>query len=136
MWWRGVEGLDAPELPNVEAITTFARDVEPNVGYALVAACGLARGLEATYDALAFARERWDKVKAVQNPAGLPYRIAIRRAFRQHREVPPLLVAPMIDPQRLEPALEHLSKQQRTVVFLIEVFGFTRQEVADLFGVK
>ena len=35
----------------------------------------------------------------------------------------------------LEPALSNLTKQQRTAVVLIDGFGYTHQEVADLIGV-
>lgn len=126
--------------PNVESFTTFAREVEPRLRYALVAACGPVRGLDATQDALLFAWEHWEKVQAAQNPAGLLYRVATRRALRRRRQPQPLLVAPVTDPGAfepgLEPALGRLSKQQRTAVVLIEGFGYTHQEVADLLGVK
>ena len=128
------------ESPSVETFTAFARDVEPKLRYALVAACGPSRGLDAAQDALVFAWEHWDKVSNAENPAGLLYRVATRRAWRRRQQPPPLLQMPPREPDRfepgLEPALEHLSKQQRTVVVLIEGFRYTHQEVADLLGIK
>lgn len=130
----------AEQTPSVETFTTFARDVEPKLRYALVAACGPSRGLDATQDALVFAWEHWEKVTNSENPAGLLYRVATRRAWRRRKQPPPLVQAPPKEPDRfepgLEPALEHLSKQQRTVVVLIEGFRYTHQEVADLLGIK
>jgi RNA polymerase sigma factor (sigma-70 family) len=130
----------AEQTPNVERFTTFARDVEPKLRYALVAACGPARGLDATQDALVFAWEHWEKVANAENPAGLLYRVATRRAWRRREQHPPVMPASETEPARfepgLEPALEHLSKQQRTVVVLIEGFRYTHQEVADLLGIK
>jgi DNA-directed RNA polymerase specialized sigma24 family protein len=137
---KGVEVLVAEQTPSVETFTTFARDVEPKLRYALVAACGPSRGLDATQDALVFAWEHWEKVTNSENPAGLLYRVATRRAWRRRQQPPPLVQLPPKAPHRfepgLEPALEHLSKQQRTVVVLIEGFRYTHQEVADLLGIK
>jgi DNA-directed RNA polymerase specialized sigma24 family protein len=127
------------QYPNVETFTTFAREVEPRLRYALVAACGPDRGLDATEDALVFAWEHWEKVQEARNPAGLLYRVGKRRAFRRRRHLPLFGEAPVTDPDPpepgLAPALEHLSKQQRTAVVLIDGFGYTHQEVADLLGV-
>jgi DNA-directed RNA polymerase specialized sigma24 family protein len=128
------------QRPNVEAYTAFAREVEPKLRYALVAACGRDKGLDAAEDALVFAWEHWDKVESAHNPAGLLYRVAQRRAFKIRRDLPLFSEVPVIDPDPpepgLEPALEHLSKQQRVSVVLIEGFGYTHQEVADLLNVS
>jgi DNA-directed RNA polymerase specialized sigma24 family protein len=127
------------QYPNVEAFTAFARDVEPKLRYSLVAACGPERGLDATEDALVFAWEHWEKVQAASNPAGFLYRIGRRRASRMRRPLPLFVETPVNDPDPTEPglspALAHLSKQQRTAVVLIDGFGYTHQEVADLVGV-
>jgi DNA-directed RNA polymerase specialized sigma24 family protein len=125
--------------PNVEAFTAFAREVEPKLRYSLVAACGSERGLEAAEEALVYAWEHWEKIQATSNPAGYIYRIGRRRASRVRR---PLLLfneTPVYDPGPpepcLTPALGHLSKQQRTAVVLIDGFGYTHREVAELLGI-
>ena len=55
------------------------------------------------------------------------------------RNLPLFRETAVLDPDPPEPgltdALRHLSKQQRTAVVLIEGFGYTHQEVADLLGV-
>lgn len=137
---KGVEVPLVEQTPSVETFTDFARSVEPKLRYALVAACGPSKGLDATQDALVYAWEHWETVANADNPGGLLYRIATRGAWRRSRHPLPLMQPPPKEPDRfepgLEPALEHLSKQQRTVVVLIEGFGYTHQEVADLLGIK
>lgn len=129
------------DRPSREAFISFARRVEPRLRYALVAGCGPERGIEATAEALAYAWEHWDRISQLKNPAGYLYRIAQRRAWRNHgvTEVPLMGPTPVADPPPvepgLEPALSHLSKKQRTAVVLIEGFSWTYQEVADLQGV-
>jgi len=127
------------QYPNVEAYTAFARDVEPKLRYALDAACGPDRGLDATEDALVYAWEHWEKIQTASNAAGLLYRIGRRRASRMRRPLPLFGETPVdsTDPPEpgLAPALGHLSRQQRTAVVLIDGFGYTHQEVADLIGV-
>ena len=127
------------QYPNVEAYTAFARGVEPKLRCALVAACGPDRGLDATEDALVYAWEHWEKIQTASNPAGLLYRIGRRRASRIRQPLPLFGEMPVNDPDPAEPglspALAHLSKQQRTAVVLIDGFGYTLREVADLLGV-
>lgn len=127
------------KYPNVEVFTAFAREVEPTLRYALVAGCGPEKGLEATEETLVYAWEHWEKVKKAGNPAGLLYRIGMRKALRMRKPLPLYREAPVMDPDPpepgLAPALDHLSKQQRIAVVLIDGFGYTHQEVADLIGV-
>ena len=127
------------EHPNVEVFTAFAREVEPALRHALVAGCGPERGLEATEESLVWAWEHFERVSAARNPAGLLYRVGMRKAFRMRRPLRILREVPVSDPDPLEPglapALASLSKRQRIAVVLIDGFGYTHQEVADLVGV-
>ncbi len=128
------------ERPSRDEFTTFVREVEPRLRYALVAAFGSARGLEATAEALEHAWEHWDKMTRTTNPAGYLYRVAARRVWRlRSRQVPLLREIPTDQEQRtepkLDPALKSLSRRQRMAVVLIDGFGWTYQEVADLMGV-
>ena len=50
--------------------TRFARDIEPRMRSALIAALGYDRGREATQDALVYAWEHWDRLRATENAAG------------------------------------------------------------------
>ena len=126
--------------PSRAEFLSFAREVEPRLRIALVAACGPQRGLEAATDALEFAWEHWDRVDGVANPAGYLYRAAQRRTWRTRRDVPlvrevPVDQSPWVEPG-LNGALDHLSKMQRTAVVLIDGFDWTHQEVADQLGVR
>ncbi len=126
--------------PSRNEFLSFAREVEPRLRIALVAAHGPQRGLEAAADALAFAWEHWDRVAGTRNPAGYLYRVAQRRVWRTRRDVPLMREVPVQDSHWVEPgldgALDHLSRMQRTVVVLIDGFDWTHQEVAELLGVQ
>lgn len=129
------------QAPSRIAFTTFAHEVEPRLRYALVAACGTQRGVEATIDALEWAWEHWDKIEHAGNPAGYLYRVARRRAMRDPSRTLPLLREPVSgdDKPWIEPglnrALGRLSTKQRLVVVMVEAFGWTHQEMAEFLGV-
>lgn len=131
----------AVQTPTRSTFTAFARDVEPRLRFALVAACGTQRGVDATVDALEWAWEHWDRIETAHNPAGYLYRVARRRAFRDpgrtiplRREPPPGDDKPWVEPG-LDGALARLSSKQRLVVVLVEGFGWTHQEMAEFLGV-
>jgi DNA-directed RNA polymerase specialized sigma24 family protein len=131
----------AAAIPDRGEFVAFAREIEPRLRYALVAACGRERGLEATVDALEWAWEHWDKITNAANPGGYLYRVATRRTFRIRRRSVPLRFDPPVadDKPWIEPglpvALQRLSRMQRVAVVLVEGFGLTHQETADLLGV-
>jgi hypothetical protein len=55
--------------PSPEALfERFVPDVEPRLRRALVAAYGSQRGREATAEALSWAWENWDRVRAMNHP--------------------------------------------------------------------
>ena len=97
----------AVQAPSRTAFTAFAHEVEPRLRYALVAACGTQRGVDATVDALEWAWEHWDKIEHAGNPAGYLYRVARRRALRDPSRTFPLLRDPASadDKPWVEPAL-------------------------------
>lgn len=120
--------------------TRFVKEAEPRLSYALAAAYGVEVGAEATADALAWAWEHWEKVRAMDNPAGYLYRVAQSKARRYHRprRLFPSLPepeVPNVDPE-LARALEALSPRQRAAAVLVHGFGFTEREVADLLGIS
>ena len=131
----------AVQAPSRTAFTAFAHEVEPRLRYALVAACGTQRGVDATVDALEWAWEHWDKIEHAGNPAGYLYRVARRRSLRDRSRTFPLLRDPASadDKPWVEPALtgalERLSTKQRLVVVMVEGFGWTHQEMAEFLGV-
>lgn len=119
----------------------FMREVQPRVAVALAAALGTDVGREATAEAFAYAWEHWDRVGVMKNPAGYVYRVGRSRVRRWR--IPPAGLTTLDGDQRemwvepsLRPALERLSPRQRTVVVLMEGYGHTPQEVAELLGVS
>ncbi len=130
-----------PDSTAEETFTVFMREVQPRVAIALAVALGQEAGREATAEAFMYAWEHWDRVGGMKNPAGYVYRVGRSRVRRwripsaepttsdaDHRE-------PWVEPGLLS-ALERLSPRQRTVVVLMEGYGHTPQEVADLLGVS
>ena len=61
----------------------FARAAEPRLRYALVAALGVERGLEATNNALVYGWEHWERVGGMDNPIGYLYRVGQRKGRRR-----------------------------------------------------
>ena len=85
-----------------QAFSAFARDVEPKVRRALVAAFGPDIGTDAAAEAMAIAWERWAVVSTRPNPAGYLWGIGrnvARKRIGGHR------LFPSPDPQR-EPWIE------------------------------
>ena len=125
-----------------EAYTAFMKEVEPGMRYALVAALGAERGLDATAEAFAYAWEHWERVDRMENPGGYLYRLGLRYARRLGRLPRPVFPAPAksnpapwVEPG-LPEALTGLSMRQRTVVVLVGAYGFTHKEAADLLGIS
>ncbi len=119
----------------------FMREVQPRVAVALAAALGSDEGREATAEAFAYAWEHWDRVGAMENPAGYVYRVGRSRGRRWR--TPSVGLSSLDGDHReswtepgLGPALERLSPRQRSVVVLVEGYGYTHQQVADLMSVS
>lgn len=119
----------------------FVADVEPRLRAALVAACGPERAADAVQEALVYGWRHWDRVSAMDNPAGYLYRVA-RSRIRWPRPRTRLTFAspgevgvPDVEP-RLPQALADLTERQRVAVFLAEGCDWTYQEVADLMDVS
>jgi len=109
---------------------------------ALVAGFGRDLGQEAMSEALAYGWAHWDRIRSLENRAGYLYRVGYRWALRtKSRRRPPVVVdapdrgEPVIEPG-LARALESLSERQRTVLLLIEGYGWTYAEVAHLTGLS
>ncbi len=120
----------------------FVTGVETQLRQALVATYGPVDGREAAVDALSWAWEHWDQVRAMQNPASYLYRVgqsAVRRFASRHLSETALthraVELPDIHPELLI-ALGRLSDQQRAVVVLVRAFGWRQTEVADILGVS
>lgn len=123
----------------MDAFESFVRDAEPRLRRALVAARGPQLGRDATAEALAYAWEHWDRVRAMANPVGYLYRVGQSRTRQRRRRLDvvalPQPSLPDIDP-RLPAVLRQLPEQQRVAVVLTHGYQWTQAEVADLLGVS
>jgi RNA polymerase sigma factor (sigma-70 family) len=131
------------EHPDEVEFVRFAQQLEPGLRLALMARFGPQRGREAAEDALVWAWEHWDRIRTVANPAGYLYRVGQRRAGRwfRSRAADRHVVEdreqrePWVEPG-LPAALGRLSAGQRQAVVLVEGYGWTYAEVAELLGVS
>jgi DNA-directed RNA polymerase specialized sigma24 family protein len=130
---------DASQAPP-EFVALFER-CEPSLRRALVAIYGPVVGRDAAADALSWAWEHWDRVSAMENPAGYLFRVG-QTAARRHLvsrplafEAPATSQLPDVEPQ-LQAALDKLSEQQRAAVVLVHGYGIAQREVAELIGVS
>ena len=122
-----------------ESFCRFVEEGGRRLQHGLVSALGREVGAEAASEALAYGWEHWDRVGAMDNPAGFLFTVGRnwgRRQFR--RRAPSAIDSPSIsspDP-RVEPALPaalaKLSERQRTATLLVHGAGWTLAEVADL----
>lgn len=122
-----------------EDFAEFCARAEPLLRRALVAGYGVERGLEATAESLAYAWEHWERVRSMENAIGYLYRVGqsrsrARRVGLSFPPVPPEVPA-WIEPH-LPDALTALSERERLAVVLIEGFGWTHREVAEMAGVS
>ncbi len=130
-------------MSSIETTTfeVFFDAAEPGLRAALVAKFGAERGRDAAAEALGYGWRNWDRVGRLDNPAGYLYRVGDRWGRRQQKpkRQPPLPEyrdeIPHIEPG-LEPALDTLTLRQRQAVVLIEGFGLSHTEAADLLGLS
>src|SRR3990172_7104264 len=120
----------------------FVSQMGTGLQRALVAGFGQDLGQEAMSEALAYGWEHWDRVRWMENKAGYLYRVGYRWAIRAKSRRGPLVFPEAsvgaqvwVEPE-LPTALRSLSERQRTAVVLIEAYGWTYREVADLMGLS
>lgn len=116
----------------------FVAQAEPRLRRGLMAAYGSDRGREATAEALAFAWERWEKVRHMANPIGYLFRVGQSRT--RSRRQPDLFTRQSTAEVWVEPglpkALGNLPERQRVVVYLVHGYGFTVNDVARLLEIR
>jgi DNA-directed RNA polymerase specialized sigma24 family protein len=130
-----VEAVMSPTADATE-FEKFADAARPRLTRAFVSTRGLDGAADAAAEALAYAFEHWDEVRALENPVGLLYRVGQSRT--RPRRTPPLpaprsVGLPDIEP-RLVPALMALPQTQRTAVWLVHACQWRYSEVAEALG--
>lgn len=123
------------------SFTEFFAAVQPRLRHALAAALGADVGVEAAQEALAWGWEHWDRLQAMDNPAGYLYRVGRSRSRRLRRRpvrlpaVQPSNPLPWVEPE-LPAALQLLSEKQRTAVLLVHSLGWTYAETAETLNIS
>jgi len=110
----------------------FASEAQPRLLSAFIASRGVDGAADAAAEALAYAFEHWDRIRAMENPTGYLYRVGQSRT--RVRVVPPLpepetIGVPEVEPA-LIPALLALPDTQRTAVWLVHACEWRYAEVA------
>lgn len=105
-----------------------------------MAAYGPHDGADAASAALEYGLRHWDRLATMDNPAGYLYRVGQTSARRSARRpltlpVPSPSELPDFEP-RLVPALDALSRLQRTCVVMVHGYGWGQTEVAELLDVS
>ncbi|WP_395152514.1 RNA polymerase sigma factor [Ilumatobacter sp.] len=127
---------------SIDEFETFVRASEERLRIALTASFGVAEGRMAAVDALSWAWENWDRVKAMANPVGYLYRVGRTSAHRIRPRPIPVAngeVRVDVDVERISPelvkAIGDLSDQQRCAVMLVHAFGWTVRDVSEVLDV-
>jgi RNA polymerase sigma-70 factor (ECF subfamily) len=137
--------IDVTGVPADEDTTTefaaFVSASERILKQSLSAALGFEPAREATAVALAYGWEHWDRVGAMDNPAGYLYRVGLhwgRKAATPRPVVFPMAVVEQsewVEPG-LPDAFASLSEKQRIVVYLVHGHDWTLSEVAELLKIS
>jgi DNA-directed RNA polymerase specialized sigma24 family protein len=131
--------VPAAALGRAQEFEGFMRESEPRLRRALVAAYGFEDGRDAVAEALTYAWEHWERVRAMPNALGYLFRVG-QSSRRRRRRVPALYDVSGWPDHLFEPglpgALATLSQRQRMVVVLVHGFGYTLHEVAELTGMR
>lgn len=118
----------------------FVSSVGVSLKRALVSRLGTEQGAEAHAAAMAYAWEYWGRISAMANPAGYLYRVAQSslRADRRYRDRRSALVLeiPCEDATLIElvDLLNRLSPAQRQAVLLVNGYGWSYGEAAEVIG--
>ena len=114
----------------------FVRDVRPRLLRAFAGCRGRDDAGDAAAEALAYAWEHWETVRALDNPAGYLYRVGLSRTrARKHPVLPPpeALGVPEVEPA-LIPAMLELPETQRTALWLVHGCQWRYAEAAEAMG--
>ncbi len=114
----------------------FVGSFEHEIRHALVGRFGSGLGRDAAAQALLYGLEHWDRVSAMENPAGYLYRVGQRWGGRQrprrvHFGIVDATQDPWFEPG-LAAALESLPARQRVAVILRHGSDMAYSEIARL----
>ena len=126
----------------VREFDAFVVGAQDRVRRALVPLAGADAARQATTDGLVHVWQHWDRVAAMDNPAGYLYTVA-RSRVRFDRPLGDRLTEDLAGPDHepsVEPALVRLlaslTKRQRVAVYLVHGCRWPGPEVAGLLGIS
>ncbi len=128
-----------PLATMAQRFSSFCAEVEPRLRRTLVATYGTELGSEAAADALAWAWEHFERVEAMDNPAGYLWRVgqtSVRGSTRRRTwTVGDPAPGAGLEERSFEPALLQamaaLPHRQRTAVLLVHGYGYSLSEAAE-----
>ena len=132
--------LDGMEQTLDESFSEFMADKGPRIQQALMASLGPDAGQEAAAEAFSYGWEHWERLVAMENPAGYLYRVGrtrgrrLMRRLRPGRPSRPMDLTPWVEPA-LAGALEDLTEMQRVATLLVHAGSWSFAEVGELLGV-
>lgn len=122
-----------------DEFTEFVSRHEPRLRVALMSAYGPDRGREAACEALAYGWEHWDRVRTMEHPVGYLFRVGQSKTRPRRSPLPDPIVStgtePWVEPG-LPRALQRLSRKQRMAVVLVNAYGWTHREAAEVMGIS
>jgi RNA polymerase sigma-70 factor (ECF subfamily) len=133
----GKEVVAAVGGPEWQGFDAFVTRVEPVLRRALLGAVGIDRLNDAVGEALAYAWEHWDRISAMDQPAGYLFRVGQSKTrLRKPPRLPPLANAelPEVEPG-LPTALMALPDRQRAAVWLTYGCGWSHAETGEALGI-
>ena len=126
-------------MTDAEAFERFFMEAQPLLLRALVSRFGPELGREAAAEGFAVAWRVWGRISSMENRPGYVYRTAERWAFAQTKKKVGQSAVREVGFDRygdhdLVDALELLSPKQRQAVVLVEGYGLSHREAAELLG--
>jgi len=116
----------------------FLAASEEGLRYSLIALFGLEDGRDATAHALLYGWENWERLKAMDNPAGYLYRVGQSWGRRNRRPTASLPALPVHYEPWVEPALPNalgsLPEKLRVAVMLRHGSDWSYERIAEFMG--
>lgn len=121
------------EIESRDAFEQFVRDTEPRLRRALAGVRGSEPARDGAAEAMGWAWENWERVRAMESPVSYLYRVGLSKTRRRregHLPSPADLELPEVEPA-LVPALRALPPKQRAAVWLVHGCGWSYADAAE-----
>lgn len=127
-----------PQRKHSLVFEEFLAENEAGLRYSLIALFGPEDGRDATAQALLYGWEHWERLRAMDNPAGYLYRVGQSSGRRNRRPTAALPALPVGYEPWVEPALpnalERLPEKLRVAVVLRHGSDWSYERIAEFMG--